>query len=270
MEVYNDLYFPEDIWRLILTELPFTFIKKFILVSKFINKLFYQSVLYIDKRYLYNLESHTEFKKYINLTNLDLSPNYYKIDDNCVSRLLKLTQINLFGNDVITNHGISKLTNLTKINLRSDKNITDDGIKRLTNLLHINMSKNYKITDYSLTNLTNLKSLSFEHSNISDNSFTKLINLTMIHIGNGNTNITDNGFKKLASYNNLQKLSLGCNNISNKAIKEFYSLTSLNVKTNINIDDNGIKNLTNLTELGINRQMSSQCIRNLRLLSNIF
>lgn len=48
----DDFFLPEDIWLLILTELTFGIGKNFLFVSKFFNKLFYKSVVFIEKTYI--------------------------------------------------------------------------------------------------------------------------------------------------------------------------------------------------------------------------
>lgn len=146
----------------------------------------------------------------------------------------------------------------------------DENIYQLTNLVSVNISNNYRITDSGFKNLTNLTSLYLKGTKISDNYLTNLINLKTLMIGKNNCYITDNGLKKLASYNNLIELFIRNNNITNGGIKEFYNLKKLNIKLNFNIDDDGIKNLTNLTELGINRLVSKEGIKNLKLLTNIY
>lgn len=282
-------FLPEDIWYVILCKLPFSVSKDFIFISKFLSKLFYKSVTSIEKTYIKNLKFADEIKKYTNLTKLDLYNND-KITDDVICKLINITKINLSSNSIITDHGISKLTKIThinlcrntkitddclvklinikNINLSKNRNVTDNCLRLLTNLVHINLSVNFKIADYGIKDLTNLKTLVFSGPNITDSSFTNLINLTAVRIG-GN-NITNDGLRKLIPYNNLTSLSLDLGRISNYGIKDFYSLTKLDVKTNNNIDYDGIKNLTNLTELGKNRLISNKCINNLKLLTNIY
>jgi len=282
------LQLPEDIWTVILSKLTFSISKNFIFVCKSLSRLFYKSVLCIEKTYIKNLKFTNELKKYSNLTKLDLFNND-NVTDDVISQLINLTKINLSSNTIITDNGISKLTkityinlsknrkitdccllkltNITNISLCKNRNITDDCLRLLTNLEHIDLSVNHQITDYGLKDLTNLKSLVFTKFNITDNSLTNLINLTSLRIGN---NITNNALKQLAGYNNLTSLSIQYNNISNYGIKECFSLTRLDIKNNTIIDDDGIKNLINLTELGKNRLISNKCIKNLRLLTVIY
>jgi hypothetical protein len=81
------------------------------------------------------------------------------------------------NNNIITDQSISKLTKLTDLNLGMNNKITDQGISKLTNLTILDLGFNNNIS-HSIAYLTNLTKLTLhKHNNINDDIISKLTNL---------------------------------------------------------------------------------------------
>ncbi len=207
------------------------------------------------------------FKKFSNL-NL----NYNNTITDCgIADLTKLTYLNLNENHLITNSGISNLTNLTHLNLGHNLMITNSGIEILTKLTQLNLFENTKISYAGISNLTNLKELNLKmwifsgqqlikdadvanltqlsHLNISGNKLitnSGISNLTnLLHLDCSGNDITEEGVKNLTKLISLDAKFT----ITNDFIRNFTSLKKLTLKSGDLVNNDGVKYLTQLTDL---------------------
>jgi hypothetical protein len=95
------------------------------------------------------------------LASLELGVNK-TITDDCLSRLTRLTRLDLYNNAVITNNGLSSLVSLKTLQLAYSTGwISNDGVSGLTNLTWIELSECCNIDDEGVRHLINLTSLKY-------------------------------------------------------------------------------------------------------------
>jgi hypothetical protein len=140
----------------------------------------------------------------------------------------KLTVLNLWQNEKITDAGLkelAKLENLTGLGLGVTQ-ITDAGLKELANLKRLTSLKLMltPITDAGLKevaklqNLTELNLSSTEITDVGLKEIAKLKKLDQLHLDD--TEITDAGLKELAKLRQLTYLSLAATKITDTGLKE--------------------------------------------------
>ena len=157
-----------------------------------------------------------DLDKMVNLTSLCLYDNQIS-DISALNNLTNLSYLYLGNNQISDISALSNLTNLTYLYL-GDNQISDiSALSNLTNLTELNLNSN-QISDISaLSNLTNLSYLILAVNQISDiSALNNLTNLTRLHL-HGNQ-ISD-----ISALNNLANLSdvfLGDNQISESDIED--------------------------------------------------
>lgn len=118
--------------------------------DKHLKELLNISSLIIDKnRLLTNIISLT------NLKSLRLKDNQLTTNKD-LSKLSKLTQLDIEYCYQIRDKGISSLTNLTSLRLVDNSTITNEGISNLTNLTSLVLINNFKINVEGVESLPNL------------------------------------------------------------------------------------------------------------------
>lgn len=207
-----------------------------------------------------------------NLTKLKFSYKFDKIDRK-LAKCSKLTYLDVFANDGITNEDISRLTSL--ISLRPNDLITN--ISHLTNLTALNLDANCSIT--SISNLTALRHLVLDNNrHIEGDQLTSLINLKTLMLNKCRA-VTDGHISDLTG---LTHLDLSGNyRITNQGIFSLTNLVNLNVNSNISnvaslpnltklillhnelLNDERISTLTNLEHLLMNSWITINGIKNL-------
>lgn len=182
---------------------------------------------------------------YSNLTSINLSK--CNLSDNSlikISKLTKLTHLDISLNLLITDPGIkniAKLDNLKYINLSELSGVTDKGIKYICggckNLEHIELSGHYGVTNASLKELSALPNLRIIiiHDCFSINGHgLKYLSINVEHLdlfGCGKINEND-----LATISNLSKLVyLNIGHITNISDESFLYLHSLRNLTNLTV-----------------------------------
>lgn len=187
-----------------------------------------------------------------------------------ISRLTNLIELNLSCNDMLADSDLNNLTNLTNLNLSCNDMITDKSVSKLTNLTHLDLTGNYRITLQCLKSLPKLVSIVTWSdpngiSTVAEN-VGELHNLTALRIMNNNS-ITDDTIKKLTK---LKTLSIDYL-ITNEGISDLTNLTDLGVFFNKDVTDKGISNLVNLESIMIkkNGPINEQGLSHLTNLTNI-
>lgn len=113
----------------------------------------------------FNLEDLKHLK---NLETLDISFLDYNFDLNPISNLIKLRELNLFGNTIDDISSLQRLTNLTSLNLATNDISNVDPLSNLTNLEELRLNGN-RITDIKpLSNMINLETLMVGGNKIND------------------------------------------------------------------------------------------------------
>ena len=201
-----------------------------------------------------------ELKKLTKISNLDFFNNN-KISDTDISHLTKLSELTIGRNKSITDKGLSVHTNLKKLHLYRNK-ITSLGIRELTNLISLKIEYNLYIKDDALFLLSNLTQLHIVYSpEITNAGIEKLINLRDLKLI-GNININDNGIKKLT---NISTLFINNNTtITEKGLKKLINITDLTI-INSTIEGTVLNSLTNIRVLhiGLRHNVISENIQNL-------
>ena len=180
------------------------------------------------------------------------------------SDLSKMIYLNSIGTDESTrkspktalekiyiNDALLVLTNIRSLYLSNDRFITDDTIPRLTQLTLLNLNNNRRIINIS--SLTNLTSLDLSFSMVGGTSLIKLTNLTHLDLSVESC-IYDESLEVLTQ---LKTLVLGENvDITDNSIKFLTNLTQLNIN-NTKITGKSIKYLTNLTHLEMGQTLGT-------------
>jgi hypothetical protein len=210
-----------------------------------------------------------------NLTSLDLGKNS-NITDASLRQLLMLRSLQLGENQRITYNSIQPLTNLTSLELGENQNIPNTSLRQLTTLEFLNGYKvgvDTLILDNSFTdrilgqckNLTCLH-LGWNNKNITDASLQELTNLMSLNLGY-NGKITDVSLQVLT---NLASLDLGLNNnITDVCLQKLTNLTSLDLRENENITDAALGPLINLTKLNLQENTNNITQEGLQHLTNL-
>lgn len=214
-----------------------------------LEKMTTLQTLYLDRN---NSISNIALKKLTTLTSL--SVDSCQVSDEGLSHLVNLKQLNMTSENHISDEGLKSHTNLTILDLHSNDIITGIYLSKLSNLTEINLSRgvvssSYGVTSKALTKMSkfsSLKKLNLEENSLIDNAcLKKLTSLTELDLSS-NSMISDVSLKKLT---NLRKLVLAGNGkITDDGIMNLINLKSLTIKY-MSISYEGIKNLTNLTEL---------------------
>src|SRR5437588_643317 len=114
------------------------------------------------------------------------------------------------------------------------------------NVRSLDMNNNNKMLTIIFANLSNLIQLKCYETNITDDAFTDLLNLTKLNCGDCEK-ITGNTFNNLV---NLTELNCcNCKNITDDAVTELLNLTKLNCGYCDKITGETFNHLVNLTEL---------------------
>lgn len=177
-------------------------------------------------------DAFAQVSKLENLLSLNLSHAWADVDVPSLSRLTKLTSLNLRGdfgdhplNDTLS--CLSNLVNLTSLDLLGSSRITDVGlshISRFTNLTDLNLGLLDSITDNGLVYLSNFKGLT---------------SLCLIYC----IKLTGDGLSHLSKCTNLHTLNLrGCKNITDQGLlylSNFTKLTMFNF-LKLRITDQGL------------------------------
>ena len=161
--------------------------------------------------------------------------------------LTNLTELDLFGNNILDLSALAGLTNLTWLDLVVNDISDLSPLSGLTNLTGLELEDN-SITDISsLSGLTNLTELDLSNNSITDiSSLSGLTNLTELFLFSNN--ISD--LSALAGLTNLTWLDLGVNAISDLSpVRGLTNLTELNLWRNEITDLSSVRGLTNLTWL---------------------
>jgi hypothetical protein len=226
---------------------------------------------------------NTTLARLTNLKALNLSKCNNKITPDGFKGLTNLTSFSLkFGwfpgftisiEDYLK-EGVNKLTNLSSLVFGS-LGFTEPLMPDLVNLSTLTITSRSLILCYSnLPNFNNLLSLTIDRDSwVQANDISCLRNLTSLFLDNA-----ESGLDGLEKLKNLSTLSLSkCTPVSGKHIKTLISLTSLSInqenkgeskrckKSNLDIGNLGVKDLTNLTflDLGYNNQISNQGVTKL-------
>lgn len=270
--------FPRDVWLSILSSLGKEKLSVFLMVSKYMRQLFYDSIV------IFSVENHydwvlwkrdqTIIEKCMNIQTLEvrewmgikddtirhlrglgmlyISHSSTKeeeegeekncITDSCISNLTNLRLLDIDDTDIGDN-GVSRLTLLTDICMRNNRNITDDGLKSLTNLE--NLVCNYRVTDNSISHLVKLRMLFlYNDSPVSDKSISRLTNLSSLIITSGSNDITDSSISLLT---NLTSLTSFTNKLTGECIERLTNLEKLCCRRPVKFEH--FAKLTNLKEL---------------------
>lgn len=275
MQPLEENCFPRDVWISILSSSRKEKLYVFLIVSKYMKQLFYDSILNfsVENDYDWKLWQRDKsiIEKCINIRCLELKEGM-GIKDDTIRHLrgLKMLYINPHSREetpssnCITDKGISDLTNLCILDV-GEMQIGDNGVSRLTSLTELYMRDNDKITDNGIRNMTNLKHLMCNNlvtdesichlvklrdlilcgnSAISDKSISRLTNLTVLCIPSWADNITDNSVSFLT---NLTSLTAITNQLTGECIERLTNLRSLCCRRPIGYSH--LAKLTNLTEL---------------------
>lgn len=204
------------------------------------------------------------------ISSLDISFMLLKDTDlNPISKLVKLTYLNLDGNEKLTTQGILQLRRIKKLShllLYGCTKIDAQGIDYLSKTMKLKtlgLSRAENISDdgmKSLSTMTSLTELDLEHCNsFGDLGFsflTRLSNLTVLHFGLyelfSEQNVTNEGLMGLSELRNLKSLSLFGRPLSDtgiQSISKLKSLTYLDISYCKLISDEGMKCLSNLKSL---------------------
>ena len=152
-----------------------------------------------SKNLIFDLEKELTYFPNIKIINLSFNDN-----------------INLLGYEALS-QGFKKLTNLSHLFLSSN-NISDKALEYICNIF--DKCKNLTKIDLSINNITSIGFINFILN-------TSKGNLKLSEMDFYNNKISDDGFKvfceetKNETFNNLQKLNLGKNNLGNDSMKEF-------------------------------------------------
>jgi hypothetical protein len=120
--------------------------------------------------------------------------NDHKINNICIMGLTNLTELNIIGNEKITN--INHLINLRTLNAGWQCGLDNIGIMGLTNLTELNVTGNEKITN--VNHLVNLRILCAGWScGINNMGIIGLTNLTELNIFNNDKIINIDHLKNL-------------------------------------------------------------------------
>ena len=184
-----------------------------------------------------NISSLTFLESLVNITELDLSyscrlSNYGFSSISCLTNLsfLRLTHCDLLTNNEGLCH-LSKLFKLTSINLSNCRITSLSSLASLVNLTSLDLSLCCLLTDNglsSISHLINLTYLDLSNSKV-DVGFVYLSNLTKLKL----LNLFCSNFSQLSFLNallNITHLDLGlCYYITDKELKPISNLTNLQV-----------------------------------------
>jgi Leucine-rich repeat (LRR) protein len=195
------------------------------------------------------------------------------VDLNGLEYCLNLTELQLWGNEIVDITELASLTQLEILNIGSAEfgdyygnNISDiTPLASLSNLKWLSFIKNNIQNLKPLENLTTLEYLSIRQNDISDIS--QLKNLTNLKTLDMNDNSIANGLSVLTNLTNLEHLEFARNNSSD--ISALANLTKLKYQLDIggnNISD--ISSLSNLNKLE-NLAISENLINDISALSNL-
>lgn len=148
---------------------------------------------------------------------------------------------------------------------------SDESLKHLTYLTKLKLLYEIQITDTGIEDLTNLKSLSLNHTcKITHEGISTLTNLTDLSLL-----FMSKSFYTLP-LKNLKKLHLDNVEVSDATLLDLANLTDLSLRNIYTITDEGIKGLTNLTNLHLwdwqrypKLKINAQGIRQLPKLINL-
>jgi hypothetical protein len=249
----HNIELPSDVWSYIIITLErglgegYSRIQKWLIpIFSLVSKFFNQTVCeYIKPIWCRSLEPKNN--SYITdstlkhlskcITELDLYCNHYITDDG-LSQLASLKTLKLWYNSTIAGYGITKLTNLETLVLTINTRITNASIYMLTNLKTLILTNNDNITDAGISKLINLRTLAysppyllkddgFYRSYVTDDSISRLTNLTKLEIGKAKF-ITD---KSIIHLTNLTSLSIrNQNTVTLESLTRLKNLKELNCK----------------------------------------
>jgi hypothetical protein len=169
---------------------------------------------------------------------------------------------------------------LYNINSKSRHKLTDTIIQQYKSLEQLDLLYNYCVTDLALKDLP-IKKLAVTSSNISNDAIKGLTKLKELLAEGPNTMISDEGFVDLDNpeiYNsiadlsckklNLTKLYIAFNDkISDLAIENMITLTTLDIRSCDNITDFCLRKLVNLENLYVGETITDSGLKNLSLKS---
>lgn len=173
------------------------------------------------------------------------------LSDSVVSRFCSLRHLAIFDAKYITDAGISGLLTLTSLDLChpwGPNMVTDAALSRLTNLTFLQLGNNEAITQASVSCLVNLT-----HLDLKTNS---------TYLGDG-----------LSCLTKLKILNLEDAFVTNEALSQLSTLTTLALGNNVIIRDNCLSHLVfpNLTSLDLscNRYITDRALVALTGLSSL-
>jgi len=266
-----------DLLHLIFEQLSVPTLLQLILVSKFHHD-FVKATSWIEPMaHPVTLSQLTYFTSNFKFAQYHLHHCQKTLTDSHLSKFSDLNQLNINYCQHITDEGLSYLTNVRELLLVSCPKVTSNGISKLHRTQYLYINSCPLITDTGLNNLTNLVTLFAKRCDkITSNSIKNLTNLTELRI-NKCSSVRLSDFKdltKLATldmnecnyedtfdesnighFTNLQELQIEPdwynNTISDDVLKFFKNIPTLGISYNIMITDNGIKQLTCVTNLNI-------------------
>eukprot|EP00242_Pyramimonas_sp_CCMP2087_P002958 CAMPEP_0198231626 /NCGR_PEP_ID=MMETSP1445-20131203/115297_1 /TAXON_ID=36898 /ORGANISM="Pyramimonas sp., Strain CCMP2087" /LENGTH=430 /DNA_ID=CAMNT_0043912251 /DNA_START=321 /DNA_END=1611 /DNA_ORIENTATION=+ len=189
--------------------------------------------------------------------------------------LTRLTSLNLRDNTSVTDEGVKMLALLTALTRRREEVdlhktlVNDDDLRALTplsGLTSLNLGFCERVTDEgvrALTPLTGLTSLNLSTTEVTDGgvrALAQLTRLTSLDLGSCEE-ITDKGVRALALLTGLTNLNLEQDEdvqmrgegVTDKGVRSLAMaltrLTSLNLRDNTSVTDEGVKMLALLTAL---------------------
>lgn len=222
------------------------------------------NLLLIKKELAYHFKGTT-------LALINHTVPYEAIDNDTLSHLTQLTDLDLTCNDRIYSDSLTQLTGLRRICLDNNKATSDWALSHMTGLTSLSLFNNKRIHSHTLLQLPFLTSLSLRNSELVRNDeLGQMTGLRCLKL------YMDDGWvlsETVARLTALEELDLALNRtVRGDALVNLTRLHTLNLWNNDMVDDYWLSQLTQLTSLCLDSNdkitdSGLSCLTGLRVLS---
>ena len=213
----------------------------------------------IDDQFIIDLANITTQSSGFNIEDLNLSHCYHITDKSIkyIPLITSLKSLDLSHCQKVTDSSVKYLTSLYNLNITGCYRITDESIVSLSLsivLKKLSIGQCQRVTDINIGKLTSLTFLDASYLIISDESISKLTNLTTINLTGSTVN------KSVKNLVNIKNLNLTNNSGINKSIRELTHIHVLDLNGCLKISDTTVKMVV-LNNIYLNTLILSGCYR---------
>lgn len=237
----------EDVWPFIVQYFSLQSYTALSLVCKSWRLYISKSSLYIKLPYIIKEKEGQYFSLCVfsHLQSLKVSTDW-SINCEYLSQCHNLKHLTLYGD----RENVPTLTNLVSLKIHS-KIFTNTQLSKMTNLQSLSLLYTDIFTDDSLFSLVKLTSLNAGNNQFTSKSISRLHKLKELKL-HGNSSISNNDLKGLIQLKTLHLIH-DYKNIADDGIRQLTNLTELDLSFNDTITNKGICHLTHLKKLSLRR-----------------